>query len=197
MMRSRGFTVIELVITIAVMAILLTLGTLGFRSYLSHARDKEREADVMAIQNYLETIYPQEIKDASGKVIKPAGTYPANYSRSSVGEYISQAEVVYIIKDLPLSVRTGPLDGESLVMGQSPFVVAGRSLSTLANVSSITSVTSRTVSSGSTTLRNGAYVYFAHDGQTAGCDKITGCRAYTILYAPENGSWKAAESKRK
>lgn len=73
----RGFTVVELVIVLAIMAILLVAGFVSFRSYQMNARDKERESDVAAIQMYLEGIYPQEIRDNNGNVIKEAGTYPA------------------------------------------------------------------------------------------------------------------------
>lgn len=57
-MKGRGFTLVELIIAIAVMAILLVLATLSFRNYQAAARDKEREADVLALQNYLESVYP-------------------------------------------------------------------------------------------------------------------------------------------
>lgn len=73
----RGFTVIEVMIVIAIMAILLVIGTVMYRGYQASARDKERESDVAALQAYLESIYPVEIKDDSGNIIKLAGTYPA------------------------------------------------------------------------------------------------------------------------
>lgn len=103
-MRQRGFTIIELAIVMAVMAILLTLGTLGFRSYMAHARDKEREADILAIQNYLESIYPLEIKDDNGHVIKPAGAYPALMQEVDDG----LDELSTIFNDLPSSATTPP-----------------------------------------------------------------------------------------
>ena len=77
MIKRKGFTVIELVIAMTVVIVLLGLGTVGFRSSRAHYRDREREADVQAIAAYLEQIYPKEIKNADGKVIKEAGTYPA------------------------------------------------------------------------------------------------------------------------
>ena len=77
MIKRKGFTVIELVIAMTVVIVLLGLGTVGFRSSRAHYRDREREADVQAIAAYLEQIYPKEIKNAGGKVIKSAGSYPA------------------------------------------------------------------------------------------------------------------------
>ena len=72
----RGFTIVELMIVIVIMAILLVVGVVMFRGYQANTRDKERESDVMALAAYLESIYPIEIKYAYD-VIKPAGEYPA------------------------------------------------------------------------------------------------------------------------
>ena len=80
MRMRRGFTIIELTIVIAIIAILFTIGVVSFRGYQASARDKEREADVSAIQMYLESVYSQEIKDGGGNVIKPVGSYPAYVS---------------------------------------------------------------------------------------------------------------------
>lgn len=119
-MRQRGFTIIELAIVMAIMAILLTLGTLGFRSYMAHARDKEREADILTIQNYLESIYPLEIKDDHGRVIKPAGAYPA--LMQEVDD--DWGELAVIFKDLPSSAATPP-GSQSLSLPSVPTANAG------------------------------------------------------------------------
>lgn len=59
-MMRRGFTVVELVITITVMAILLTLAVVGLESTQVNARDSERLADVEAIALNLENYYRNE-----------------------------------------------------------------------------------------------------------------------------------------
>ena len=66
MKERRGFTIVEVMIVIVIMAILLVIGTVLFRGYQSNARDKEREADVAAIQAYLESIYPMELDTTPG-----------------------------------------------------------------------------------------------------------------------------------
>ncbi len=79
MKERRGFTIVEVMIVIIIMGILLVIGTVLFRGYQSNARDKEREADVAAIQAYLESIYPMELRAGlkeNGDVVKPAGAYP-------------------------------------------------------------------------------------------------------------------------
>ena len=92
MRMRRGFTIIELTIVIAIIAILFTIGVVSFRSYQASARDKEREADVAAIQMYLESIYSQEIKDGGGNVIKPAGSYPAYFSGAAGSSNLTSAQ---------------------------------------------------------------------------------------------------------
>ena len=93
MIKRKGFTVIELVIAITVIIILLGIGTVGFRSSKVRYRDREREADVQAIAAYLEQIYPKEIKNASGKVIKSAGSYPP--LPEEIGDTTSDLEIIF------------------------------------------------------------------------------------------------------
>ncbi len=54
---SRGFTVVELLITLIVMAILLTLGVVNLRSTLANGRDTERQSDIEVIARGLEQYY--------------------------------------------------------------------------------------------------------------------------------------------
>ncbi len=56
-MRRRGFTIVELVIVITIMAILLTLGVVNLRSAQANARDTERKTDIESIAQHLETYY--------------------------------------------------------------------------------------------------------------------------------------------
>jgi len=53
----RGFTVVELVITITIMGILLTLAVVNLNATQVNARDAERKGDVEAIQLNLEDFY--------------------------------------------------------------------------------------------------------------------------------------------
>jgi prepilin-type N-terminal cleavage/methylation domain-containing protein len=55
MQRQKGFTLIELMIVIAIIAILATLGVTNFSSALRRARDAKRQSDIVAIQKALET----------------------------------------------------------------------------------------------------------------------------------------------
>lgn len=57
MRNRRGFTIIELLIVIAVMAILLVLGVVQVSSSQAHARDNERKGDAETIATALENYY--------------------------------------------------------------------------------------------------------------------------------------------
>lgn len=71
---KRGFTVVEVLVTLIILAILLGLGTVGLRSTLANGRDAERQADVEILargfENYYERGNPYYVAGVS------KGTYP-------------------------------------------------------------------------------------------------------------------------
>jgi prepilin-type N-terminal cleavage/methylation domain-containing protein len=56
-MYRRGFTIVELIITITIMGILLVLGVVNLRGTQANARDDERKTDIEAIAVQLESYY--------------------------------------------------------------------------------------------------------------------------------------------
>lgn len=71
-MKQRGFTVVELLITITIMGILLTLAVVNLNATQVNGRDAERTSDIVAIQANLEAFY------RSGSPAYPAlYTYPS------------------------------------------------------------------------------------------------------------------------
>ena len=56
-MKRRGFTIVELVITITIMGILLTLAVVNLNASQANARDAERKSDAEAIAANLEAYY--------------------------------------------------------------------------------------------------------------------------------------------
>lgn len=57
-MRYRaGFTIVELLITLTIMVILITLATVNLMDSLTHGRDVERETDVQNIIVFQENMY--------------------------------------------------------------------------------------------------------------------------------------------
>jgi len=75
-MRNRpAFTIVELTITLVVMAILMTLAVVSFKSAQVSARDTEREADVKAIARGLEQRYKEGNTVATATTVSK-GAYP-------------------------------------------------------------------------------------------------------------------------
>lgn len=71
-MNRRGFTIVELLIIIAVMGTLLVLGVVNLRGSQAHARDTERKTDVETIAHHLEVFYTSG-RDGSTSL----GRYPS------------------------------------------------------------------------------------------------------------------------
>lgn len=56
-MKRRGFTIVELIITITIMGILLTLAVVNVSATQVKARDDERKSDIESIANNLESFF--------------------------------------------------------------------------------------------------------------------------------------------
>jgi len=110
-MERRGFTIAELIIVITIMAILLTLGVVNFRSQQSNARDAERRVDVESLAQHLETYYTSG-SDDSGTAL---GVYPSTDLTSSIDQ------VTTFLRDIDLKSITAPTittangEGSSLI----------------------------------------------------------------------------------
>ena len=57
---SRGFTIIEIIVTVVVLSILLTITWASVTSYQAFARDRERDSDTQSITRSLERYYRSE-----------------------------------------------------------------------------------------------------------------------------------------
>jgi len=105
-MNRRGFTIVELIITISIMAILLTLGTISLSDSQANARDSERKTDINTIALHLETFYISGtnsstiLTDCTGGNITHDGIY-------TVHKFISSGAITC----------DGSIDGDVLVVG--------------------------------------------------------------------------------
>lgn len=68
-MNRRGFTIVELIIVITIMAILLVLAVVNLRSTQINARDDERKSDIDSLAMHLEVMYN------TGKGVAEVGRY--------------------------------------------------------------------------------------------------------------------------
>jgi len=78
-MSKKGFTLLELLVTISIMGILLAVGSVSFTTAQKKGRDARRQTDVTAIQKSLEecfavdTEYPQAEAVVSGSPLECVG----------------------------------------------------------------------------------------------------------------------------
>lgn len=88
MRTRRGFTVVELVVVMVIMAILLVLASFSISQSRANARDTERRADIEILARGLEARYVQ------GGLNPAVTTKPANVDK---GSYPSTNEMVHIL----------------------------------------------------------------------------------------------------
>ena len=78
MIMRRGFTIVELIITITIMGILMILAVVNVNATQTRARDDERKADVAAIASALESYYRVGTSSSTSYNRYPATTITAS-----------------------------------------------------------------------------------------------------------------------
>lgn len=131
---NRGFTVVEVLVTLVIISIILGLGTVGLRSSLANGRDAERQADVEAIARGLE----QRYNNGNAKQALPVydGVYWLDVNRRNKGYYPSTNEFIhtqgqfrtgfnpetvgggYIPENLPGASKAAMTSPSGIVVGQ-------------------------------------------------------------------------------
>lgn len=76
MPKSRGFSIVELVVVMVIMGILIVLGVVNVTKSQVNARDKERDTDISNITKGLETRYQRGNPVVSASYVK-SGSYPS------------------------------------------------------------------------------------------------------------------------
>lgn len=124
---QKGFTLVELLVVVAIMAILATVAATIFSSTQSRARDGKRQADVSAIAKALEA------NKTSGSVTYPAlsGTWFAggNVPTEAAG-YVPQYSIVSPSSGTP-STAAKPVAWAST--SPNPTAIAGTAVATVAS----------------------------------------------------------------
>lgn len=78
-----GLTLVELLVVVAVISILVIVGTIGFRTYQQGARDTKRQADAVVFTNALERYYDANGEYPSGCPTTPCVTALSGFDRLS------------------------------------------------------------------------------------------------------------------
>lgn len=117
MKRARGFTIIELLITLTIMVILLSLAVVNIKSGLAHSRDDKRKTDIGNIARGLEQRYTNGnpvITATTPAGIVQAGTYPGlREMLHALGNEINGGGYVYTPTKVDGGYMTDELPGVS------------------------------------------------------------------------------------
>ncbi|TAL14737.1 prepilin-type N-terminal cleavage/methylation domain-containing protein [Patescibacteria group bacterium] len=171
-MDRRGYTIIELIIVIAIMGILITLAVVNLRGSQANARDTERRGDVASIALNLENFY------ANGT----AGS-------STFGRYVSTSIIGQETTGLPdIDVRSLVAPGVNLTPNANGVSTSPTPDSSLiaATCSGVCVQTTAGVTPQPTTS---TYVYQPLQADGTLCTNGTqDCRKFNIYFALENAA---------
>ena len=156
-MVRRGFTIVELLIVVAVMGILLVLAVVNLRDSQGQARDTERSTDIASISKYLESFYTSG-NDSSTSY----GFYPSTELIGQETNYLSGIDKKALIAP-----------GETTIADS--FFAATNNSQTLSGVTPQPDNT------------NYSYIYqpLQSDG-TLCTSSVQKCRKYNLYYLKEN-----------
>ena len=169
-MKRSGFTLIEIVITIALVGILLVLSFVSLESTMISSRDEERKTDIETIASYLESYY----------------TTGSQYD-TTVGQYPS-LDPLNPLTDDNLTTNSNELN---LLRDVEPSVLVSpdADATTLSSIISATN-NSQTVDNISPKPTTAQYVYqpIANDGSLCNNLATQTCRKFNLYYRTESGS---------
>lgn len=156
-MHRRGFTIVELVITITIMGILLTLAVVNVNSSQLRSRDDERKADVESIAAAMESFYA-----VGGNTSTGVGRYVSTVVAGSTDSIISN------LRDVDLKSFSAPgVDDPA-----ETFVAATNNNQVVGGVAPQPTF--------------GQYVYQPLTGTGALCtNEATECRKFNLFYRLE------------
>lgn len=90
-MSKKGFTLIELMVTISIIAVLSVVGLASYKGIQSKAKDSIRKNDLTKLATALEIYFQRE---GNGKYVLPAGTGPESCDRDTTAFYAAIASYI-------------------------------------------------------------------------------------------------------
>lgn len=167
---KKGFSVVELIMTIAIIGILASLATVQTLRSQMVARDSERADDVRAISIYFQEIYNKGQPD--GNVI-PSGdagvttAVPMGYPSTSL-QTISDTQTTAIFDGLDIAALKSPKMPSSVVAPNFSLIKA------VSTADMDNSTATKTAGGVSLSASNDVYVYQPLDANNALCQFATG-----------------------
>lgn len=181
---NRGFTVVEVLVTLVIMAILMGLGTVGLRATLANGRDAERQTDIETIARGLEVYYTR------GNPFYIAGTTKGSYPGSNMKIHIDgtgwcAAAPFYNESQQALYNTCRPGDGywsEAFGVSDAALTPPNKTEPALWNPWLVgdAEIPARTT----TELNNGNYVYMPFTANDTHCYEDT-CPKFELYYKKE------------
>lgn len=181
-LSRSGFTIVEILITLVVMAILLALGTYAVGTMIAQARDKERESDVTILANGLEARYNNGNSHLVASQQQTQGYYPGYnefvYSAPGGWDWCASKSAIYT----PCNSTASNGMASTMVVGVTSDALIGPTGQAIA---SLWGVAAASVSATITTLTSqDKYVYEANDASGNPCYD-EGCVKFNIYYRRE------------
>ncbi len=191
MQRTRGFTIVEMLVVIVVIGILLVLSLLLISNNFANARDTERRADIENIARGLETRYKQGNPRVSTPSYVTAGSYPGvNEIRHITGVSMAGFTPVQISGGYPRDALPG-----TELSTFSPPDVSG-SFSGFNVICASSCGAARDAATISSSVTKDTYYYQPIDTNGDVCIQ-GGCVRFQLFWREEvSGDLKVAESRR-
>lgn len=187
MLRLRGFTIIEVLVTIVIMLILMVLGVASFNNIQAQGRDSQRATDVQALATGLEQYYKFGNPTSVSSYITQ-GTYPG---------YCDMEEILGIALDSTCSATfcsnftNCPITG-GYATTAFPGVTTADQVPPSPPKSSapniyipVGTISSATTTAITTNLTNGSYVYIPLNRGAATSYCAQQCPSFQLQYKTE------------